>query len=250
MRKVLHADIRRVVTKIWPWILLAVSYLFLVVYVTNDMDDSPDRAFHFIKTVSQGIAAPEIIIGFSLLLGIYGDEFKSMAMITVIGRGINRWKYVLSKFLELVILGLQYYVLTSLLLFVLARLLGLTFTAAETRFLICMIIFTYLEDITYVAIAALFYFLSENAAIGLFAYLAFQMVIPTTLTLAQMFSPVFERYHLLNAYVSGLVSSSSSDYILGDYGGGLVRILLNVILYIGLSFGLTVLVFQKKELEF
>ena len=99
-------------------------------------------------------------------------------------------------------------------------------------------------------IASIFYFLSENAAVGLFAYLAFMQIIPVTLTFAKMLSPWFANHKLDKLYVSGLISTVSSNLIIGDIVGAFLVILPTIAIYIGGALLINILVFSRKELDF
>ena len=70
--------------------------------------------------------------------------------------------------------------ITAIYVVILKTVLGVTLSGIETRFLINMFVFDFIELVMFVTIASIFYFLSENAAVGLFAYLAFMQIIPAT----------------------------------------------------------------------
>lgn len=243
------ADMRRVATKVLPWILLAVAYIFLAVRLVMDIDTSPDRNFFFLDSLSTAYMFVSIIIGFAGLIGIYTDEFKSMVMIGVIGRGITREKFVLTKFLDLLALMFQMQLLTALYVLILKTAFNITFNSVEFRYFILMFIFDFFEAVSFVTIAAVFYFLSENAAIGMFAFLAFKIIVPVSLALIEMFSR-FGKYHPNQYYISGISTSAFSSIIIGDVGDGLVHLFYLITVYIIGALMLTIFIFKKKELEF
>ena len=249
MRRLLEADLKRVLVKILPWILLLVWFIFDAVSIANSIGKAPDRSFAvFSKLIGLHSFAMKII-GFAALLGIYADEFKSMVMIGVIGRGLSRDKFVIGKFLDLCVMTLLMEVITIIYVFVLKAVFGATFAPIETRFLIVAFIMEFLATIAYVTIAAFFYFLSENAAIGLFAYLTFQIIIPLSLELILLMTNL-AKYHAERYYVDGMMAVAASDFIMGDFAGGIVYVLFTVLIYILGALGITMLIFRKKELEF
>ena len=229
MRSLVKADMKRIMVKILPWLLLAAAYAYMAVSLITGIDTSPDRNFAFLQKVVERTSVVNLIIGFAALLGIYGDEFKSMAMITVIGKGLTREKFVFAKFIDTLIL--------------VALMMGI-------RFLINMFVFDFIELVMFVTIASIFYFLSENAAVGLFAYLAFMQIIPVTLTFAKMLSPWFANHKLDKLYVSGLIGMVSSNLIIGDIVGAFLVILPTIAVYIGGALLINILVFSRKELDF
>ena len=107
-----------------------------------------------------------------------------------------------------------------------------------------------IEEIAYVTIAAIFYFLSENAAIGLFAYLAFELIVPLAIKLATLFSPMLKRMRIETWYIQGMIASGFSDFIMGDIAGAFLMILPAIVVYILAMLVISILIFRKKELEF
>lgn len=249
MRKLLEADLKRVLVKILPWVLLAAWFIYQAISITLNIDKSPDRDFGMLSKLVGLHSFAMTIIGFSALLGIYADEFRSMVMIGVIGRGLSRDKFVLGKFLDLCLLTVLMEIITVVYILILKAAFGVTFQPIEHRFLVVTFIASILETIAYVTIAAVFYFVSENAAVGLFAYLTFQIIIPVSLELILQLTNL-AKYHAERYYVSGMMSVACSNFIMGDYAGGFGYLLIMVLIYILGALGLTMLIFRKKELEF
>ncbi len=250
MRKLLRADNRRVVIKILPWILMAVSFIIIAFSIALKIDDGTDRSLTYLSLQQNRIFVVTAIIGFAALLGIYGDEFKSMVMIGVIGRGISREKFVLAKFLDLLIYVFQLYIISIAYQLSLLLVFKVHLNSIEVRFLLLSFVTEYLDIVAYVALAALFYFLSESAAIGLFAYLAALIILPGALEFANSMIPSVAKYHLDRYFISGMISSAYSDFMLGDVGRGLLFIFLLIAVYMVGTVALTMFVFNKKELEF
>ena len=183
MRRLIKADLKRILRRKSIWIFFAAVCLITVWDVVVNIDGAPDRDFVFAFAAADNSGFLGLLIGFVLIVRIYADEFKSMVMIGVIGRGLSRDKFVIGKFLDLCVLTVLMEVITIIFVFILKAAFGATFAPIETRFLIVSFIIEFLQTIAYVAIAAFFYFLSENAAVGLFAYLTFQIIIPLALEL-------------------------------------------------------------------
>ncbi|WP_026519333.1 hypothetical protein [Butyrivibrio sp. FCS006] len=249
MRRLLEADLKRVLVKLLPWILLVAWFVFDTVSIATSIGKAPDRSFSVLSKLVGLHSFAMKIIGFAALLGIYADEFKSMVMIGVIGRGLSRDKFVIGKFLDLCVLTVLMEVITIIYVFILKAAFGATFAPIETRFLIVLFIIEFLQTIAYVTIAAFFYFLSENAAIGLFAYLTFQIIIPLSLELILQMTNL-AKYHAERYYVDGMMSVAASDFIMGDFVGGIGYVLEAILIYIIGATGITMLIFRRKELEF
>ena len=214
----------------------------------REVNDAVDRDFFYIMRLSRQASAM-LVIGFVLILGIYGDEFKAMTMIGVIGSGLDRNKFVLAKFLDVLILGCQFMVLTGIFAIVIAKVFGIHLSSTELSFMVTAFFLDFLELICYVTISALFFFLSENVAMGVFAFLAFEIIIPLALTFASAV-PFVQKYHLESYYTSGLISTAFSDFVMGDVLEGLCLVVITILVYIGLPLFGMMFYFGKKELDF
>ena len=250
MRNLVKADMKRILVKILPWLLLTAVYIYIAVTIVTGINTSIDRSYFFLLKITERTSAATLVIGFAALLGIYGDEFKSMVMIGVIGRGITRVKFVLAKFFDTMLLVALMLGITAIYVMVLKTVFGVSLNATQTMYLINLFVFEFVEQIAFVMIASIFYFLSENAAIGLFAYLAFLLIIPMTLTFAALLSPTVANLGLDRFYVSGLTNAASSSLIIGDIGGVFLALLPCIAIYIGGALLITMGVFIKKELDF
>ena len=104
MRRLLEADLKRIVVKILPWIVLLIWFVYDTISIANTIGDAPDRSFFLLGQLQGLHSTAMLIIGFAAIFGVYADEFKSMVMIGVIGRGLSRDKFVFGKFLDLCIL--------------------------------------------------------------------------------------------------------------------------------------------------
>ena len=74
MRSLVKADMKRIMVKILPWLLLAAAYAYMAVSLITGIDTSPDRNFAFLQKVVERTSVVNLIIGFAALLGIYGDD--------------------------------------------------------------------------------------------------------------------------------------------------------------------------------
>ena len=93
-------------------------------------------------------------------------------------------------------------------------------------------------------IAAIFYFLSESAAVGMFAYLTFTLIIPVTLALVMSMTK-FAKYHPEQYYISGM-----TGFIMGDFVMGMAYLFLSLVIYVFAAVVITIAIFRKKELDF
>ena len=116
MRRLIRADIRRILKKRSVIVLFCIALVFLCLHVVGsclayDMDPVVP-----VKNLMSRIRVPELVIGLVILFGVYSDDFRSMTYSSVIGRGLTRSKLVLAKLLDTVILtALMYGIITLVL---------------------------------------------------------------------------------------------------------------------------------------
>ena len=81
-----------------------------------------------------GIAG-ELLLGIMIYLSVYADEFTSNSMQILIGRGVSRFRLILSKFVNCVIISVISFAAYTALVLVLGLILGAGLTGDEAFFL-------------------------------------------------------------------------------------------------------------------
>ena len=108
MRRLLLGDFCRIIQKKSFWIVLFLYTVYMLVTIYGDYHGSEEDWIAPIDNVGTFCSGLSLLTGIVLMLGVYGDEFGSMTMICVIGRGTSRVKYVISKLLLCVIMMLTW----------------------------------------------------------------------------------------------------------------------------------------------
>ncbi len=62
MRKVISADLRRIIVKVVPWVLIAGAYIFLYVTLRTDLAKALDINFYFLKKMSDSFPTVSLIV--------------------------------------------------------------------------------------------------------------------------------------------------------------------------------------------
>ncbi len=99
-----------------------------------------------------------ILVGAVILLSVYGDEVRSMAMTTLIGRGYSRTNIILAKFIDVVLLVIAvniFYVVIALVLMLVFR---VPLTGFETKILTFRYLMNIYDMIGNITFAAFFIF--------------------------------------------------------------------------------------------
>ena len=89
-------------------------------------------------------------------------------------------------------------------------------------------------------------FATENKALSVFIELLLLVIIPMIFFFINDLPFVYNN-RLTSYYITGFADGFYSDMML--FGGGLGRLLLGAVIYLGIAYVLTTLIFTKKELE-
>lgn len=249
MRKLIKADIGRILGKKAIWILMALAIILVSVETLADLDMVNDRGFSFLVGAVDITSYMGFILGFILILGVYADDFKSTAYINTIGRGFSRIKFITAKFLDVIFIVLGCYAVIIVLVFILKAIAGVSFLPVEYEFYFFRMLTDILCTIACVVISSVFFYLTENATIGVLVYLSVELLIPLVLELTKIV-PAVKALNLDKIYITGASSIVTSYFLMGSPGIGTLLLLLIIVGYIGGSIAASVLIFKKKELDF
>ena len=238
MRRMIFADLGRILKKIGFYIPLAVNFVLIMVRWIGD------SAAEQLETAQTSAGFLGIILPCAAIFSaVYGDELKCGSIQAVIGRGLQRSKVVFGKLLDSAIL-----LLLSNLLFYLAELFKILIapqlgvSLRQMAFLLLFYVFIFLRSVGYIAFGALFLFLSDSIASG--------MVI---LLICSSFGKLFfqwaqnkTRLPLYDLSYDGLLERSCNVFQNGGFGWQLFPAL---IVFVFGSTLLTILIFERKELS-
>ncbi|MBR4581123.1 MAG: hypothetical protein IKO32_07805 [Lachnospiraceae bacterium] len=260
MRNLIRADLRRVFRKQIYWIIPTVImfYLFsqvianlLIQHITKFvpilalMENSDNTALSmFGKTLETLNFAVAIVI----FVALFSEDFKSMTMIGMIGYGMSRKKIVLTKFIDSVILSAIFYLVLTPIIFILFAAFGRPLTGDFAMYAFLQILFSVFKTVANITIASLALYVSNNIPLGIFAVLVLQ-IIPIGLSMMNT-SQIVATLHLDRYYIDGLFNMALTDFILGLYPEGLLKICIAVMIYIVAILVGILLYFDKKELDF
>ena len=191
-----------------------------------------------------------VLVGSVILLSVYGDEVRSMAMTTLIGRGYSRTNIILAKFIDVVLLVIAvniFYVVIALILMLVFR---VPLTGFETKILAFRYLMNIYDMIGNITFAAFFIFLMENSAVGVFIFLATSVLIPALIQFASNTMEFVQKFHLNRLDYNAIGNMAFSDFMLGMPGYAVLKVLIGVVVYVLTFLVLTAVFFNKKELSF
>ena len=250
MIRMIRADIRRIMCKKSLWIAfliaLLVNYLTIVALFYFTKTSTLNFAEAIVESVKE-IAGT--MIGIIVFLAVYADDFKAMTMICVIGRGVVRWKIILAKFINSVIITMILYAIYAVHLVILARVMGLNLLAVEEQVMWLGVFGGAFLTVGYVTMAAIIIYASGNMPFSLFMLLVLYMLVPYIL---QQFNKIafIKELHLERYHFGGLEAEGLSDIVLGMTASGILTLVAAFIIYVGGSLAIIYAIYRKKELDF
>ncbi|MDO4804675.1 MAG: hypothetical protein Q4A32_07635 [Lachnospiraceae bacterium] len=248
MRRLIRADLKRLTKKKILWIFLAVSYIVTIGLVIG-VSRVGTLDGNALMTTLKNTTILQLLVGTAILLSVYGDEFRSMALTTLIGRGFSRTKIIIAKFLDAMILVafvyLIYYIGLSLI--ILVSRVGMT--PFERWTLISSAICGAYSMFGHIIIASFFLFLTGNVTISVFVYVFLETVVPAV-TMFVKSNAFIAKFHLDRFNFEGLGRMAFTDFLLGQNGGAVFKLVLGLVLFAGVFLAATAIYFGRKELDF
>ena len=250
MKNLIKGDIRRILSKKSLWIAFIIAILTNIVTTLFYLYKVKYSSFNYMQGSSTGVLSfGAVIIGIVVFLAVYADDFKSMTIISIIGRGNSRLKIVITKFINSVIITAIFFILQALQVFVMAQLMGIEMTHDELLVQYLIIINGLLITIGYVTMSAIAIYATGNIAFSVFMVVMFYMIIPVVLELTSTL-PILKNIHLGRYELNGLISAGLSNIVLGMTGSGIMILIFSFVIYVGASLAIIYAIFRKKELDF
>lgn len=249
MRRLIRADIRRILKKRSVIVLFLLTLLYLCVQVIGSYLAYDQDSFVAVKSLMNRLTFPELILGLVILFGVYADDFRSMSYACVIGRGLTRGKLVLAKLLDTVILTAIMYGIITLVLTVGLRAVGCSFTPRLSRAFYMTVLITVYKTVGYIALSSMVLYITNNIPVTTISLLLLYIAVPFSAMLFSLNAQV-KALHIERLHYAGLADNAFSDFLFGSAGIGTGKLLLGLVVYLGLVLFVTLKIFDKKELEF
>ena len=254
MRNVIRTDIIRAQRKksiiICMIIMILIELITMIVInaIPGFSEGVPDYFLMAIKTV-ESIFVP-LFIGIPIFGAIYTDDFKSRSMQVAIGRGVSRPKMMLARFIEAIILIVEWHIINSIVIAILGLIGGATgeniWTAVGSSW------GSALSMLVFMSLSMIFVYGTQNPTTGLVFYILF---------VASVFDMIFTGIDMIpfladnNIELSKFFPASAVGKFLGYVGDGDVFYSFTwgigvLVVYIILPLVISIQIFKKKELEF
>ena len=249
MRRLIRADIRRILKKRSVILLFFFSLLYLCFQVMGSYGAYNQDSFVAVQNLMGKMQLPELVLGLVLLFGVYADDFRSMSYSCVIGRGLTRSKLVLAKLLDTVILTSFMYGIIMLVLTLGLKLFGCSFTPRLSKAYYMTFLVAIYKTVGYIALSSMILYITNNIPLSTISLLLLYIAVPFSALLFSL-NPQVKAFHVERLHYAGLADNAFSDFLFGSTGMGIGKLILGLLLYLGLVLFVTIKVFDKKELEF
>lgn len=249
MRNYILADLNRIFRSIPRHIILAVFYVLTIGIIFNTAIQDEYNSLDLTSSTALPFTLIGFIIGMIEFLTIFAADFKAKTMQIAIGIGVSRPKVVLAKLIEYTVLALYNSILFALLIIIGGICCGIPLLGDQLFMLIvsavgCAIGMVIPASLTMIPV---FYTQSTGLAAILYLIIAIDPV-------AQLLKYAFGSNELvLNLHLQERTFSYVSTTLTSQISLGLgfpVSLAFGVVFYIALGYALTVLFFNKRELEF
>ena len=245
MRRYIRADLYRILRRIKHWVFIAI--FALIAYISFDPFGSESTGTVNYDVMMSMVKWMPAVLGFVEILFVFGDDFRGKSAQIAIGIGIDRFKVVLVKLIDMVIV---YSIdLAGLTLFSVALCLPTKGRLPLQLFwsLLAAELISILACAAFTALAMIIMFAAQDITLGLIIYLLLATgLLKKLITLLASLGKI-SRFHLDTYTLSNCVSVLRARALLGSFN---IVTFLGILIYIAIGIGATYAVYRKKELEF
>ena len=204
------------------------------------------NGYTFAVGQGQALNTIDFILGITIYLSVYADEFSSNSMQCLIGHGISRFKLILAKMTDCVIITVITYGLLTVFLMIISVIFGAHMNGAEMAYVYGTILANAFRSLGFATVAMIVLYWRRNVVLA-------TLVDVVLITSANMFNfdkiPKLKLMHLENRLYAGAINCANVSLQLGD-GLQIITMLWLFIKLAAVSLALSYLLFRKKELEF
>ena len=248
MSKYLFADLMRLLKRVPLWIVLGIyaAATVLILDISVSLSEGV-TSVQMMSIASTMLELAPLTVGIMCVTLVYGDDFKSRIMQVAIGGGISRNKIILMKLIESAILSAFEIIVIILTSMITSAVMGYPFAGTQVRDIFVEGFTILVMIIGYVSITQILMFLRQGTGLAVLLFISLSMgLISELFSLLELIKPL-QKMHIGSYTFTSLSEVFATRLALGHVNFGA---LIGVILYIGISFLLTALIYRKRELEF
>nr|MCR5623851.1 hypothetical protein [Lachnospiraceae bacterium] len=208
MRNTINADIRRVLRKKSYYLLVSICLALLAIVAVIDILWKKDIFVSVSSYVCQ-LLFP-FLLGIPVFLAVYGDDFKSRAMQTAIGFGLSRRKLILARYIEVILILIQSYVVVSLFTFLFGAITGSEMK--EILKLIETYWYNAIQILCWMSLAMIIVYIMQNTTFALVIFIVLATGLVGTILQGISMVPFFVQHKIdLSVITSGRILQKAFD---------------------------------------
>ena len=248
MKSLILADIIRILRKPTYRITLFLAFLLTISVAVRTRFHVWNGLAYASNQYTMMSLAMDLIMGVLIFLSVYADEFTSNAMQVLIGRGISRFKLLLSRLADSILITLISYTAYISAVLLIGLIMGAGMSREEVAFLLSSALVGAVKTIGFGAMAMIVLYFTKNVAFAALTDI-FLLVAMDLITDNFKKIPVIKYLHLEQRTFSGAVDAARAGLMLGDTAS-LFTIFWELLKICALCLLVSYLVFRKKELDF
>lgn len=247
MRNLITADVIRILKKPSYRAALAATFIISIIWALQAWFGA-FNGYSFVKGQSSSMGMVRLILGIATYISVYADEFTSNSMQCLIGHGISRFKLLVAKFIDCVIITGISFIAFGTFSTLLGIVLGSGMNSLELSFLWSGMLISALKIISYSTISMIILYWTKNVAFATALNVILNFSADHIGGIFRML-PGIKFLHLENKFFPGAFDLAQSRLLLGNVGElfNILWILVNVCVPALL---ISYLLFRKKELDF
>ena len=247
MKNLIIADLTRIFRKPTYRIALLVCFALAIIWAIR-AKMNVWNGYTFVSGQEVALNICGNILGISIYLSVYADEFTSNSMQCLIGHGVSRFRLLLAKFIDCVIVTavsfFAYYFFTMML----GLAMGAGINLAELAFFSGNIMVWALKALGYATFSMIVLYWSKNVVLATFTDVFLLFAGGLLLSIFNHI-PVIKFYHLENYIFEGILTRANASLQLG-LAEGWLWIIFAIARICIFSVVVSYLLFRNKELDF
>ena len=235
MINLIRADLRGVLRRPTLYIFAGLMLLFAIL---GGLSSDAMEMMNIEKNDTAYLVA--IMASVPILITLYGDDFRSGSMITVIGRGVSRTKLLVAKLITSSILLFGFYVLAFIEFFVFHTfLLNAYYSPKQTALTVLMIFLGWFRNVALFAFASILMYALWNVAAGIVTILGLIAFLRILLMAVNKEGTIY------NLTTDGMIDKGYSAVMTGNFPYQFIIVVVYVVAFIVIGS----LFFKRKELD-
>lgn len=249
MLNYIRADLHRILRRVPRIVILLLVLVIANVITVHNTVSGQENGIGFMSHIPALITVVGAFFGVVEIMAVFADDFRAKTMQVAIGLGVSRRHVVLAKAIEYAVLILLDTFVLGVTVIVNGTVLGMELTGDDVYQIMIRVFFAVISALIPALFTMIPIFYMQSTGLAAILFLVFYID-----PLAQIFglflgmNEIVIRLHLREIMFSSLVNAVNTSLTLHTNFPALQ--LLGLAVYVVVGYLLTVLVFNKRELEF